>query len=598
MTISLPEPVNETTAVQQSSSKTPSAEFTQPVEPRIHCPKCKSENYPNQVRCSFCRANLLPGESLVLRFVTFLFSLLAAGFFAWLAYQIATLPADAPQIFDDPFKPAFIAVGLFISSLWLLLRRTPGHRRYCNRADRHLELNLSQAINDYSRALEVAPKKERAEILQKRAAAYEKMGRQEEATRDRIEYIDAEGAYAVGAAVTSLFGGDRVTYQSERSKADRVQLIQSGRAIALGYCPRCDDVIPLTPELRCPDHLRTKIKESNLFVPSDMECGRLGVLAARRHRRFAWLKTLARLAILILLASIAVYFLVRSFGPGDSKSVEPSSLPAAGPSPSEEQSESTFQDGGTSFAYPSSWEIVDPSGRQQLLSATLNGLGDYEYIGGVYTGGVKTCKDCAHMVLVIVQGPGEGPMTQEQYEQIRTEAQSTMGSRLLDHRMREFGEVPAVESKYIGRSQQTQQWDILLMVPGEDRVVMFSCSAHRDEYERFEPIFIRAMETLAFAFAQSEPAAPTNDPEPAEADLAEIPVAIVNRSSSSINVRSGPGTQFSVVGGLPRNSEVEVIGRSEAGDWLKIASPSGWISVELVSLSVPVENLAIVEVEP
>jgi hypothetical protein len=128
--------------------------------------------------------------------------------------------------------------------------------------------------------------------------------------------------------------------------------------------------------------------------------------------------------------------------------------------------------------------------------------------------------------------------------------------------------------------------------------VMFSCSAHRDEYERFEPIFIRAMETLAFAFAQSEPAAPTNDPEPAEADLAEIPVAIVNRSSSSINVRSGPGTQFSVVGGLPRNSEVEVIGRSEAGGWLKIASPSGWISAELVSLSVPVENLAIVEVEP
>ena len=63
-------------------------------------------------------------------------------------------------------------------------------------------------------------------------------------------------------------------------------------------------------------------------------------------------------------------------------------------------------------------------------------------------------------------------------------------------------------------------------------------------------------------------------------------------------MRSGGGTQFGIVGGLPRDSEVEVIGRNQASDWLKIADPRGWIFAELVSVSIPIESLPVVGEEP
>jgi hypothetical protein len=170
-----------------------------------------------------------------------------------------------------------------------------------------------------------------------------------------------------------------------------------------------------------------------------------------------------------------------------------------------------------------------------------------------------------------------------------------MGSRLIDHQMLEFNGVPSAVSQYIGLSRETRQWDVILLVPGENRMMMFSCSASRDEYERFEPFFERAIDTLTFGFAESGSSTATIQPEQTETVSAAQAIAIVDRSGSSINVRSGAGTQYGIVGGLPRNSEVEVIGRNRAGDWLKINEPEGWIYAELISLSVSVEDLPVVE---
>jgi hypothetical protein len=590
------------TAVEAAPAPQPLPKISPPesqpiIEPRIHCPKCNTENPANQMRCSHCRVDLLPGEGLVFRLLSFVLLLLLAGFFGRFAYLLGSDPSTANAIFDDPIKLAFIAIALFASSLWILFRKTPLHSRYINRADRHLALNPNQALLDYTRAIETAPQKERAEILRKRASAYEKMGLQEEASRDLIAYTYEQGAYAFGSNLTGLFGGSSESYVLSQSKAEQRQLLEAGRAIALGYCPRCKDAIQLTSELLCPTHGQARINETRLFVPSDLESGREQILKDRLHHRFSWLKVPVRLAILILLVFALIFVVKQVFVPGDTSSEAPESMPALANPPIEEVIEETFQDGGISFSYPSDWEIVTSTDRQELLHTTLKGIGDYDYIGGVFIGDVNTCETCAHMVLVTVPAPEEGPLTQKQYEQIKAETQNKMGARLLDHQLQEFDGIPVAVSKYIGLSRETQQWDVILLVPGEKRAMMFSCSAHRDAYVRFEPVFIRAMETLTFEVA---PGGLDTTAVPLEEEVtpAANAVATVDRSGSSVNVRSGAGTQFGVIGGLPRNSEVEVLGRNQVGDWLKIAEPSGWIYAELVSVSVPVDSLPVILDEP
>jgi hypothetical protein len=41
---------------------------------------------------------------------------------------------------------------------------------------------------------------------------------------------------------------------------------------------------------------------------------------------------------------------------------------------------------------------------------------------------------------------------------------------------------------------------------------------------------------------------------------------------SNVNLRSGPGTNYAIVGNVPANSEVTVIGRNEDGAWLQVES--------------------------
>lgn len=78
---------------------------------------------------------------------------------------------------------------------------------------------------------------------------------------------------------------------------------------------------------------------------------------------------------------------------------------------------------------------------------------------------------------------------------------------------------------------------------------------------------------------------PTATPRPtAEATLQTVPVArILNR----INVRSGPGTMYPVVGGLVPDARVEIVGRNDAADWWQVVfaqDATGWVSAPLVEV--------------
>jgi len=57
-----------------------------------------------------------------------------------------------------------------------------------------------------------------------------------------------------------------------------------------------------------------------------------------------------------------------------------------------------------------------------------------------------------------------------------------------------------------------------------------------------------------------------------------------------LNVRTGPGTAYPIIGGLSQGDAVEVVGKNAAGTWLQITHPAGTegragVSVAYVDLS-------------
>ncbi|GIK63997.1 MAG: hypothetical protein BroJett018_17910 [Chloroflexota bacterium] len=65
-----------------------------------------------------------------------------------------------------------------------------------------------------------------------------------------------------------------------------------------------------------------------------------------------------------------------------------------------------------------------------------------------------------------------------------------------------------------------------------------------------------------------------------------------NNTSESLNIRSGPGTNFPGVDIFDSGATLPVDGRNEAGDWLHI--PNGWISASLVTTTCDTSQLALV----
>ncbi|MDX1523769.1 MAG: SH3 domain-containing protein, partial [Anaerolineae bacterium] len=84
--------------------------------------------------------------------------------------------------------------------------------------------------------------------------------------------------------------------------------------------------------------------------------------------------------------------------------------------------------------------------------------------------------------------------------------------------------------------------------------------------------------------ASFEPAAETageepNDPPTSSPQTGEdTPIKAVTRTN--LNLRAGPGTNYAVVGGIPTDTEVTVVGKNQNGSWLRVQTGSGevWIS--------------------
>lgn len=70
-----------------------------------------------------------------------------------------------------------------------------------------------------------------------------------------------------------------------------------------------------------------------------------------------------------------------------------------------------------------------------------------------------------------------------------------------------------------------------------------------------------------------------------------------------VNLRSGPGTGYDLVGVLVKGQEAKALGRSSGGDWIQIEyigvpEKVAWVYSPLVNLTVPITSLQIVEPPP
>jgi len=110
-------------------------------------------------------------------------------------------------------------------------------------------------------------------------------------------------------------------------------------------------------------------------------------------------------------------------------------------------------------------------------------------------------------------------------------------------------------------------------------------------------------EPIATPTTELTPTAMPSPTVPPEATAAPTPVPTVTvpiasrTTGGGLRMRSGPGTDYEVLTFLAEGQEVNVLGRDETGEWLKISLDSGeegWVAAEFVDVDVSVETLPIV----
>ncbi len=92
------------------------------------------------------------------------------------------------------------------------------------------------------------------------------------------------------------------------------------------------------------------------------------------------------------------------------------------------------------------------------------------------------------------------------------------------------------------------------------------------------------------------PEPPTPEPPTPEPPTATpVPIARV-QASNAMNVRSGPGTAYPIVGALRAGEQADILGKNPQGDWWQIALPtgqSGWVFGALVQTSGDLTTVAV-----
>jgi hypothetical protein len=121
------------------------------------------------------------------------------------------------------------------------------------------------------------------DVLHQRGAIFQALGMQTEADRDRLAWAAIKEGHSglsrtsrewaagiFGLAHGSTFVAAYDLSVKDEGKKVRVPLMRAGRAVALGYCPKCGSVQQLDERLKCPRG-HSGVQDIACVVPPDVE---------------------------------------------------------------------------------------------------------------------------------------------------------------------------------------------------------------------------------------------------------------------------------------------------------------------------------------
>lgn len=158
----------------------------------ITCMRCASLNDTASHTCSQCGADLLPGEGAVSRIVYIGLGIFVAAVLIATAVLLLGFAGTNPN--TRWAAPALIAAGVAFMALavYASLYKTPLWQRYAARGKRHLDIEVGQALADFTEALKLVPAKERLAVLEAHQAAAEKAG---DTTASRNDLVELKTIY-------------------------------------------------------------------------------------------------------------------------------------------------------------------------------------------------------------------------------------------------------------------------------------------------------------------------------------------------------------------------------------------------------------------
>jgi uncharacterized protein YgiM (DUF1202 family) len=106
--------------------------------------------------------------------------------------------------------------------------------------------------------------------------------------------------------------------------------------------------------------------------------------------------------------------------------------------------------------------------------------------------------------------------------------------------------------------------------------------------------------TVGLAQTQQETATPTLEPRATSTSEPVDTTPKVTASNSSVNLRTGPGLNYDVMGVLPQGQSLEIVGRNDDSTWWQVATADGlrWIAASVTTATNVDDGLPVVQPPP
>lgn len=165
-------------------------------------------------------------------------------------------------------------------------------------------------------------------------------------------------------------------------------------------------------------------------------------------------------------------------------------------------------------------------------------------------------------------------------EEIRTRITSLNLPGCLKELKTTFSEYSAVVIRYLTSRMQDPRSDEYKVDQQNSQTLW---QAVEDEYEK-------AVLTVEMEFIPI-----TGSTDAFDIEITSVVLAI-NDGSQSVNIRTGDGLDYAIVGRLEPGMQARVVGKNQAEEWLRINLPTvnGWVYLEMVEISGDLSEIPVI----